>query len=228
VGAGSGKVTRPSAEGPQVGPSTPGDRGAECRQHNPDAGVRLHSRPVGRCPSSYRGRPLTAAGFPRGAGDACGGRIGESHARLVTAHTDAHRKAVCRRQDPQPRGTGVPSAVNTTRTPGTGCTLDPSGGVHLAALRDAQPVRASRGARVTLVGAGLGKVTRVWSRLTLMPTGKQSAAGRTLNLGVQGRRVPLREPGRWTQSASHTVSFPLPWLTRSRSGLPAGGGQPLW
>jgi len=29
-------------------------------------------------------------------------------------------------------------------------------------------------------------VTRVWSRLTLMPTGKRSAAGRSLNFRVTG------------------------------------------
>ncbi len=40
------------------------------------------------------------------------------------------------------------------------------------------------------------EVTRVWSRLALLPTGKQSAAGRTLNPGSQPRRVPLTQLGR--------------------------------
>jgi len=80
-----------------------------------------------------------------------------SHPCLVTARANAYRKAVCRRQDPQPRATAAPSGVNTTRSLGSGCILDQSYGVLLSTVRDSQPQRASRGGRVTLVGGGLAK-----------------------------------------------------------------------
>ena len=47
---------------------------------------------------------------------------------------------------------GVPSAVNTTQTLGSGCASDQTCGLLLPTVRDSQPQRASRGGRVTLVG----------------------------------------------------------------------------
>ena len=111
---------------------------------------------------------------------------------------------------------------------------------------------------------------RVWSRLALLPTTKQSAvrlrvcefiglkpvgatdfvsdfrpegaenqiSSQTLRRRPstpvdppEADRVPLTQPSCWSQgalSASHAMSFFPPWVTRSRSGLPAGSGRPLW
>ena len=84
-------------------------------------------------------------------------KLDRSHPRLVTARTNAHWEAVCRGQDPQPRPKAARSAVNTTRSLGSGCVLDKSYGVLLPTVRDSPSQRDSRAGRVTLMGGGVEK-----------------------------------------------------------------------
>jgi len=86
-----------------------------------------------------------------------------------------------------------------------------------------QPGRCGQGAfstshAVSFYPPSVTRASPDWSRLALTPTGKQSAAGRTLNPRRQRRRVQLTLPGRWAQGAlptSHTVSIFPPCLTRA-------------
>ena len=71
--------------------------------------------------------------------------------------TTNKQSAAGRILNPVRSAAGGPSAVNITRSLGSGCTLDQSCGVFLATLRDSPPRRSSREGQVTLVGCGLGR-----------------------------------------------------------------------
>ena len=77
-----------------------------------------------------------------------------SHPRLVTVRTNAHRKAVCRRQNPQLWATAAPSAANATRLLRSGC-FSPA---HTVSFFPACVTWAPGGERLTLVGLGAEKV----------------------------------------------------------------------